>query len=232
MNRDQALSKIKKCLALARSANPSEAGIAMRQAQKLMAEHRVTEHDLSLLDVGEVGAKASTAAFNVWETRLASMVADAFGCSYYGRSGGRITATGSWVRELKYFFVGLNGAADVAAYAFEVLSRQCAKARLVHIQKQPKNCKPITKSARGDEFARGWVWAVSALVEKFSSPESNKQLLVTYLAQKHPNLGPAKPRDTTKDRKLDVGHTMAGYAAGQKAELNRGVGAMRQELLA
>lgn len=37
MNRDQALSKIKKCLALAASANPHEAAAGTRQAQKLMA---------------------------------------------------------------------------------------------------------------------------------------------------------------------------------------------------
>jgi len=119
----------------------------------------------------------------------------------------------------------------VAGYAYEVLSRQCAKARLAHIQKQPKNCKPITKTSRGDEFAKGWVIAVATLVESFANPETNEQLLLAYLEDKHPELKKAKTRDTTKGRKLDYGHRLAGYKAGENAELNRGVGAVRQELL-
>jgi hypothetical protein len=232
MNRDQALSKIKKCLALARSGNTAEAAAGMRQAQKLMAEHRISDHELSMIDVQEVKVKACSTAMNAWEVRLSHMVADAFGCESFGSASGSFNGAGNYVRRLDYVFVGVNGAATVAGYAFEVLTRQCAKARLAHIQKQPKNCKPITKTSRGDEFAKGWVVAVSSLVEKFANPEANEQLLLDYLEAKHPDLKKAKTRDTTKGRKVDYGHSMAGYAAGEKAQLNRGMpGALRQELL-
>ena len=54
MNRDDALKKIKKCLALGRSASEHEAAAAMRQAQKLMEQFGLREQDVSLADVAEV----------------------------------------------------------------------------------------------------------------------------------------------------------------------------------
>ena len=50
MNREDALKKIKKCLALSRSANEHEAAVALRQAQHLMREHGLREQDVSLAD--------------------------------------------------------------------------------------------------------------------------------------------------------------------------------------
>lgn len=44
--RDKALDKIRKCLALSKSANEHEAAAALRQAQKLMAMHGLSEDDL------------------------------------------------------------------------------------------------------------------------------------------------------------------------------------------
>lgn len=230
MNRDQALAKIKKCLSLGKSANPNEAATAMRHAQKLMAEHEVTDRELSLLDVVEVRVKACSTAMNLWESALAGMIADAFGCETFSSLTGKYNASLTYIRERCYVFVGCESAPNVAGYAFEVLSRQCAKARLAHIQKQPKNCKPITKTARGDEFAKGWVWSVTKLIDTFANPERNEQLLVAYLDDKYPSMKNSKARDSSKGRKQS-GHQHAGYEAGKNAELNRGVGALQQGLL-
>ena len=80
MTRDEALKKIKKCLAMSRSANEAEAATALRQAQKLMEQFKLEETDISLLDVGEAKARASSSAANAWELRLVRLVASAFGC--------------------------------------------------------------------------------------------------------------------------------------------------------
>ncbi len=225
MTRDQALQKIKKCLALGRSAETHEAAAALRQAQKLMQEHQVTERDLSLADVVEVEVKATSSAANLWEVALASIVADAFGCEKFARNTGAYNAAGNFVRSRFRVFVGIGAAPSVAAYAYEVLSRQCARARLAHIAKQPKNCKAITKTARGDEFAKGWVLAAAGLVERFANPERDEALLLTYMEQRHPDLKTTKVRDTTKRRKVE-GHLQAGFRAGEQARLDRGVGAV------
>lgn len=224
MNRDDALKKIKKCLALGRSAEPHEAAAAMRQAQKLMDEYRVSERELQLVDAREARAPARSPAINAWENMLVALVCDAFGCEHFSQATSRYNEAGNWERKRTHVFVGLDATPEVAAYAFDVLARQCAKARLAHIGKQPRNCKPITKTARGDAFAKGWVYGASEKVHAFSQPEETKALLLTYLQEKHPELKKVKPRDTTSKRRQDYGHVAAGVRAGSLAELNRGVG--------
>ncbi|MDD2711402.1 MAG: DUF2786 domain-containing protein [Simplicispira sp.] len=229
MTRDEALKKIKKCLALGRSAETHEAGAAMRQAQKLMELFSLREQDISMADVAEVKIKAVSTAANAWEVRLKHMVAEAFGCDSFAQLTGRYNDTGNLVRERHYVFVGINAAPTVAGYAYEVLSRQCAKARLEHIRKQPKNCKPITKTARGDAFAMGWARAVQSLVDRFAQPAADKALLALYIEDKHPDMQEGKTRDTTKERKTDFGHVIAGHKAGQQAQLHPGVSGMAQQ---
>lgn len=226
MTPEDALKKIKKCLALGRSASEHEAAAALRQAQKLMEQFNLREQDVSLADVHEVRAKACSTAGNAWELHLVAMVAEAFGCENFAILAGRCNDAGNYVRSRHYVFVGIDSAPTIAGYAYEVLSRQCAKARLAHIAKQPKNCKPITKTARGDAFAMGWVRGVQALVERFAQPAADKALLLTYIEAKHPNMGKDKARDTTRARKPDFGHFIAGRNAGQQAELHRGVGGL------
>ncbi|WP_343734673.1 DUF2786 domain-containing protein [Acidovorax sp.] len=226
MNRDDALKKIKKCLALSRSANEHEAAAALRQAQALMREHGLREKDVSLAAVAEVKVKACSTAANAWELRLVSVIADAFGCETFGLLAGRYNHAGNYVRSRHWVFVGMHAAPSVAGYACEVLLRQCAKARLAHIAKQPRNCKSVTKTARGDAFAMGWVSAASQLVERFAQPEADKALLLTHIEQQHGELQSEKARNVAKARKTDWGHYSAGHRSGENAQLHRGVGGM------
>lgn len=231
MNRDQALAKIKKCLKLAKSDNPHEAGAAMRQAQALMAEFKITERDMSLADVNEVAIKAVCQAMTKWEAMLAKLVADAFACDQYSVHTSGLNASFNRYTKREYVFYGVDAAPTVAAYAFEVLSRQCAKARLAHIKLQSNRCKPITKTARGDHFAEGWVIGVINLVDRFASNSKNEQLLLDYKAAKLPHLKKAAPRDTTKGRRVESSHAFAGRLAAADAQLNRGVGGLVERAL-
>jgi hypothetical protein len=231
MTRDEALKKVKKCMALSRSANEHEAAAAMRQAQKLMAEFGLAEHDVSLADVREARVKARSSAMNAWEVTLVNLVAKAFGCEQFRHQSGSYNSAGNWTVRNEWVFIGLDASADVAGYAADVLLRQCSAARLAHIAKQPKNCKPITKTARGDAFAKGWVWGVSAKVEAFAQPTRNKALLLTYMERNHGEMKSTKVLDKSKLRKLDDGHLNAGWHAGRKAELNRGVGGTEERRL-
>jgi hypothetical protein len=227
MNRDQAIAKIKKCLALAKSGNTHEAAAALRQAQKLMTAHSVTDHDMTMIDVHEASVKAVSTAANVWELRLVALVADAFGCETYANLSGRFLPSGNYTRTRTYVFVGTDAAPTVASYAYEVLSRQCAKARLAHIRKQP-----ITKTARGDEFAKGWVYGVRELVERFATGDRDRPLLLAYMQAKHPELTTGWARDTSKAlRKNDLVHIYAGIDAAKRAQLSHGVGGIAQREL-
>ena len=234
MNRDDAIKKIKKCLALAASPNPHEAAAAMRQAQKLMNEHGLNETDLSLADVSEHKSAARNNVAVMWEAALSELVASAFGCSRFCAKVPLLSRKLGFHHKLHYVFVGLGAAPELASYTYDVLARQCAKDRAAHIEKQPKACKPITKTARGDEFAYGWVRGVQALVERFASSDQNEALIDQYMAHKHPNMAAAKTKDRAKGRNVSHNDTMQGIQAGRNAKLDRGLGAAQnaQGLLA
>lgn len=225
MDRDKALSKIKKCLALAKSANPGEAANAMRQAQALMRQHGLEQIDVDLSAVGEAGHPATSSKLQLWEDALASMVANAMGCQMYmergyAKKGARHPR---WAPEARMVYVGIGGAADMAAYAFMVLQRQCKAQRQAHVRKQPANCKQATKSARGDAFALGWVSSVQVLLERFANSEQQDTLLNDYMKAKYPSMKPA----VQSGRRHKAGNhsdVMQGQIAGQAARLERGIG--------
>jgi len=232
MDRETAIAKIKKCLALGRSANEHEAAAAMRQAQALMRMHGITDEALQLSDVSEAGAPARSAALPQWEVFLSEAVADAFACSVIILRGNRL-AWEKQHRRTKYLFIGAGAAPQIAAYAQDVLARQCARARLAHIAEQPRNCKAITKTARGDAFAKAWVYGVMRELERFASGDRNQALLEAYKAQHYPNLKTVKPiaRDVGRNVKHDS--FSKGLAAGRTADLKRGISrGADQELLA
>lgn len=227
MTRDEALKKIKKCLALTRSANEHEAAAALRQAQKLMTEYGLDEQDVRLANVREVRIKARSSAANQWEVSLVHIVAKAFGCELFRHrswsSDGSIK--NHWV------FVGMDAAAEIGGYACDVLLTQCWAARRAHIVKQPKNCKSMTKTARGDAFAKGWVWGVEEKVKAFAQPAKSADLLLAYMERTHGSMQESKVQDKSKLRKLSDGHLMAGLQSGRNAELNRGLGGAQERRL-
>lgn len=224
MDRDTALTKIKKCLALAKSSNEHEAAAAMRQAQKLMAEHNLTEADAALADVSQVAQKTAMRTMTRWESALSSAVADAFGCDLVWSKGLKLSRARRVVTDCNVIFIGVGAAPEVAGYAFNVLSRQCSQGRAAHIARQPKACKTITKTARGDEFAMGWVMAVRDLLTAFAGSEANTLLIEQYIAINFPGTTTVKPKDRVKGRNVSNNDFFQGHRAGKTAELNRGVG--------
>ncbi|PAT39188.1 hypothetical protein CK623_11560 [Vandammella animalimorsus] len=230
MTRDEALIKIKKCMALGRSAEPHEAAAALRQAQKLMEMFNLSERALEMADVHEEAVNAKSGSHALWEGFLANCIAEAFGCERYINRSRKWTAAFEIKTTWQYVFVGLDTAPALAGYAFEVLSRQCYRARAAHIKLQPKRCKPATKTARGDEFAIGWVNAAVSVVKRHAQPQCNEQLLQEYMAERHPNMTTIKARDSRKGKNVS-GHGDEGYRQGQGAQLHQGVGQREQVLI-
>lgn len=231
MTRDEALQKIKKCLALAASPEQHEAAAALRQAQKLMQQFGLSEVDVSLADVQEVGKPAANAPLVKWEAWLGHVVSEAFGCDHYTST--HMVLSPNFTRRTKrtFVFIGVGAAAEVAGYAFEVLSRQCAKDRRAHIAKQPKTCKAKTKVARGDLYAEGWVQGVRGKLEAFARSEKESALITQYKEQHHPSMQKVDCKDRTKGKNVkdsDFGH---GFRAGRNAELHHGVGGKAKQAL-
>lgn len=226
MDRDDAIRKIKRCLALSNSSNPAEAAAAMRQAQKLTKQLGIEQIDLQLSDVAEARSRASATKLQYWEGLLAGHVADAFGCELFTTK--RWASETGFLMDSKYFsefvFIGLAPAHELASYAFEVLQRQCRGARRAYVKRQSKNCKDSTKKARGDAFAIGWVRQAVELLGSLSTTERNKPLLDAYMQRNHPNLGKANLQRRDTGRKVRHDDYRQGGEAGRQAQLHGGVG--------
>jgi hypothetical protein len=229
MTRDEALKKIKKCLALAKSSNPNEAATAMRQAQKLMEAFGVNDDDVRLSDVNEQSASARMQSMAMWEVMLANAIASTFGVECFWKKEFL-----GWTRSgAKYkrfiFFVGLGSSTEIATYAWDVLSRQCAKARLAHIRSQPSRCKPITLTARGDVFAEGWVMGVKGKLSALATTSHQKELVQKFIETKHPEMEKVSAKDRSVGRNVSNNDRYQGLKQGLDASLNRGVGGVAKQ---
>ena len=228
MTRDEALEKIKKCLALAASANEHEAAAALRQAQKLMQQFGLTTDDIDIADICEYNQKAQNVPLVNWEARLAALVAEAFGCHLFTKvqRGWLILGHTRSTRSTRSFvYVGAGASAEVAGYAFDILSRQCAKDRRAHMGKQPKNCKPKTKVARGDAYAEGWVDGVRCKLETFAENTQHTKIIAKYMELNYPNNGTSKPKDRITGKNITGNDYYHGSQAGREANLNHGLSA-------
>ena len=163
-----------------------------------------------------------------WEVRLAQSISTAFGCDLIWSRSAKLIG-GRFMPKCEVIFIGFDPAAQIAGYAWDVLSRQCAKARLMHLRKQPVRCKPITLTARGDAFAWGWVVGVQSMLEAFTAPESNRLLIEQYKSITWPDSTIVKPKDRTVGRNVSGNDLREGYLAGQTAELNRAMGGMHEQ---
>lgn len=223
-DREAIIAKIKKCLALAKSDNEHEAAVALRQAQRLMQQHGITDFDIETADIQEEATKAGASSEpSRWECGLATRAANAFECKVFLAVGWPV---GKWT------FVGAVPAAEIARYAFEVMFRQIKRARSAYIKSALKRCGPTSRTRRADLFCKGWVVAATALIEAFAGSDAQQAKVTAYLENKHALKG-FHGRNRSAGRKLterDYGDADAGHAAGTEAQLNRGVGGVGERL--
>ncbi|MCW3479713.1 DUF2786 domain-containing protein [Neisseriaceae bacterium JH1-16] len=218
MDRQTAIEKIKKCLALSKSANEHEAAAALRQAQALMEKFGVEDEDILLSEISESRVKSGARVTPVkWESWLSSTVAKAFGCEKVFAQG---YEAGYWT------FIGCGPSSEIATYAYSVLLRQLKKARGEYQTRHCKRLVPASRTRRADLFCEGWVIAVSNQITKFAGSQRNVEALAAYMAKEYADLEELTPRDRQAGKSLrdnDEGARNAGWQAGKNAQLNHGV---------
>lgn len=227
-DRDDLVEKIRKCLALAASGNEHEAASALRQAQKLMEMHQVSDTEILAASVRESNAKSgATSRPSSWENYLALRVADAFGC--------KLIFQRSFYDLAHWIFIGLPPSSECASYAFEVLLRQALKARRDFISDALKRTKKKTnKTRRADLFSDGWVVTACAQVGALTPPDGAVEAIRAYMDLKYPRLRQLSVTDRNADRNLsDRDHDAyhAGSISGRGAQLNQGVGVNKPLML-
>ena len=216
------IEKIKKCLRLAKSSNPHEAAAALRQAQKLMAEHDISEEAIAASEANEAPGKSSaTDKPTMWEVMLANMVGAVFGCD--------IVFSRAWIAakfayEGQYNFIGVGAQAEIAAYAFAVLRRQAAKARREYTRSALKRCSPAAKVKRADQFSIGWVASVRQLAVALARDERSTAIVAAFTTAHYPHTTSIAPRERQATPLAYRDH-QAGREEGRNARLHAGVGA-------
>lgn len=219
------LAKIKKLLNLARrSSNSHEAATALNQAQALMRKHKLSQNDVDLMDItrkASKGAPSHAQSIPRYMTFLGQLICRAMGVNCY-YSFQRNFMNGQ--KQNTVIFFGPDERPEIAAYAFDVLSRQMVKARRTFIGSLRKNIKPATKTARADQFCEGWAEGAYQAIESFVVTETEKTLMANFLAKlkKEQDLSDLTPREAKKCRG-DQDAAEAGFNEGLKARLNHGV---------
>lgn len=223
-NKEKYIQRIKKLLAMARNnSSAEEAALALRRAQHLMEAHKLTEADADLMDINEASTrKAPSHAKKMPEYMafLAEMVSRVFGVKFYCSHGrdnwdepARMTIT----------FYGPDERPQIAAYSFEVLGKQLAKARREYLSTLRKSIKQATKVARADTYCSAWVNGAYAVVSDFVVTEAENTLMESYRSRKLSNgMRTQEPRKPGKARGTDDAATL-GYQAGSNAQLHHAV---------
>ncbi|MBP5119594.1 DUF2786 domain-containing protein [Pseudomonas protegens] len=243
---ERVIRKIKRCLALSQSSNENEAATAMRQAQSLMREYRLTEMDVRLSDVGEVESEMSRAKRRpTWDRHLSSIIGQAFGVRPLSRRSW-CSATGRIVD--RALFVGVNPGPQIAMYAYETLLAKLIQARREYVSRvrSGKQRSAYSPETAGDHFALAWVSAVHDKIhelvprgeEDLASPQyssgrdlvaveaQDKALVEQYLAGKE--IGKARK---AREVELDLDAQIAGLLAGRRVQLNAGLASGGQDVL-
>ncbi len=147
MTRDQALRKIRACLARSKSCNPHEAAIALRQAQKLMVEYGLTETDADHAQYRTTEAKTRSRGRSLRESiaYLAMISARLYGCEYRVVRGVDFT---------RVRFYGMHGRAEIAEYTFTFLRRSLESATRTYFKRRHKS------PSKQDSFEMGWMYGV------------------------------------------------------------------------
>jgi len=214
MDKQTVLEKIKKCLALSKSANEHEAAQAMKQAQAMMKKYEIDAVDVVLSEVSEqkVDRKMAIKLAN-WQWSVANMIADVFGCQSYQLGD-------------TMMFYGIGNRAEISAYAFDVVYRQISAGR----RKFLKTCrarKPAHRTYLADQFCNGWIMGAWGVVKKFEMSAEEKAIMDGYKKKEYPNMGVARVRDVKSSilqgSEMEYEALTKGVESGKQVQLHHAV---------
>lgn len=229
MDRETALQKIRKCLALAKSSEPHEAAAAMRQAQKLMQQFGIEHPEIQAASISEEWSRSGASKTPPrFEVHLASLICDTFGCAMIFK---RQLSKSQCAIEGGYAFIAAAPIPEIAAYTFTVLRRQLLKARTEYIKTALKR-HTKNKTAAADLFCHGWVRAVHRQVQQIVITPEQTDAINAYKRVNYAETSTLK----TREREISGGgntdaHVRNGFLEGRNARLNRAVGGQQQALL-
>lgn len=218
MDRAKILDKIQKCLALGKSPNEHEAAAAMRQAQKLMERHGVTERELGVIGYGVetvvTSIQANGKAVPLVLQTITSLCMVAFGVRAAYTRTLRVSDYGFCVN-----YYGPQHRAMLAAYAHEVVQRAVDQAWAKYLREHPDQ-KRVHGARAG--FYVGWIHSVRSKVTEFGMTEEETTLSIEVLKV---------DKDVERNKQKLDGHAVhKGAKAGESFDLHRPVALERLKI--
>lgn len=221
MDKQKILDKIKKCMALSKSANAHEAAAALRQAQSLMRKHGITEDEVEALGYGSERVQIPVQAnikLPLYLAYFIDLIKHAFGVEpVMGRSR-RLTDVSY---DVTYF--GPVARVMMASYAHEV----CWKA-MTRSYNEWLKANPWRRGERGVRtgFYLGWIDEVRGKVEAIGFTEDEKEK--TELVIKNQNL----KLSATRSAQMNISRSanVAGAASAADFHIHRPIDVSKKRL--
>jgi hypothetical protein len=212
---EKIIEKIKKLLALAKSPNPNEAAIALKMAQDLIAEYKIDQSDVNIMEIESKDAKTAYRDKPPrYELLLFSEISSAFGCKLllfcYG------------YKKCCWRFIGLSHRAKISAYIGQVLLRKLRAARVKYYKSLFRVRSSYRKIQRADDFCLAWVNTVTDKLSTFAGiSEEEQKAIELYQNKNYPDL---QKLTSTKRSFGNAEDYYNGCKAGAGVELQYGVG--------
>lgn len=225
-DRDRILAKIQKCLNLSKSANEHEAAAALRQAQKMMAAHGLSEEDLAGVGYGcdvvntPIPARSKLPLFM---NTLINLICNAFGVTvvienHVGDKSSRV--------QYRMRYWGRKDRVALALYAHAVVFRTVNNAWAAALRENPELA--TRRNARLN-FRLEWLNAVRKTVETFGMPEEERER-TELVKVKHYGKELAKTKVNTSARGCHEAASL-GRAAADGFSLHRPMNGAAQKRL-
>lgn len=209
------IERIKKCLALSRSANPHESARALHHAQVLMQKYGLNEDGIKIAEIQEGRVSAASKSLPEWHQCLIQTVASAFGCNVH--------ITSFFWGNSEVVFLGTAERVEIAGYTYVVLRRNLQSARQKFISSLPSNCKRYTKTLRADRYCQGYVAALHEKIKPLELSDEEKNALNKYEEQNYHNFDVAEPARSAGKKHFNAEDVISGYKDGKTVELHLGV---------
>jgi len=218
MDKDKALDKIRKLLALAGSDNANEAATALRQAQKMMRMYGIDDDAVRLSAVHSETVTSGRQSVPDWSWQLAWVVSKAFGC--------RVWIESVYLGSDQIKMIGVGAKPKIATYAYTIFRRKLTADRAIYYRKT--RGKRINRVRRADQFAFAWVVSVEHEVNRFAESIPGIVERAYELAISSRQMSTFKAKELGD---IDVKAFHEGRNAGANATLQQGVGGYQQGLI-
>lgn len=231
MDNEKIIARIKKCLALSRSANEHEAAVARKQALALMRKYGLDHQTVSAGDVREVRVNSACKRRpSKWEQSLATLVATQFECMVLsGEAVDQDSVSGAFRKQ--WWFIGEQSKVEIAAYAFEVLMRKIRNALELFLEKQAAILGHKRRAAK--LYCTGWVMALEDALKHFAGDHAVPSGVLAFAESKYEIQVKRGRKGKMQVLRQDEWQALqAGMNDGKAAKLHRGVADMNGAPLA